>query len=299
MKIKKSAMERITDVIIYTILTILALLCLYPLYQVLVVSFSDPAIVMATNGFLFWPKGFHLDAYKIVFSNQNIWIGFQNTLFYILAGTSLQYALTALAAYPLSKNGLMLKRPLMIYMTITMYFSGGMIPFFLLINQLGLMNSRWAMIIPSAVNVWNIIVMRTQFNSIPDGLKDAATIDGANDITMLIRILLPLSGAVSAVLLLFSAVSYWNMWYEPMIFLTDRGKYPIQSVLREILIDNSSQMMAGKAGAQVKFDHTTNAAAQTLVKYANIIVCTVPILVVYPFAQKFFVKGVMIGSLKG
>ena len=193
----------------------------------------------------------------------------------------------------------MLKKPIMIYFSITMYFSGGLIPTFLLINQLGLMNTCWAILLPGACSVWDIIIMRTQFVSVPDGLKEAATIDGASDFTILFRVLLPLSGAVIAVLVLFSAVGYWNMWYEPMIYLTKRSQYPIQSVLREILIDSNAQMMAGAGKVQIKMDTSKNKAVQTLVKYANIVVCTVPILVVYPFAQKYFVKGVMVGSLKG
>ena len=193
----------------------------------------------------------------------------------------------------------MLKKPIMIFFAITMYFGGGLIPSFLLVNKMGLMDTCWAILLPGACNVWNIIIMRTQFVNIPDGLKEVATIDGASDVTILFRILIPLSGAVIAVLVLFSAVGYWNMWYEPMIYLTKRSQYPIQSVLREILIDSNAQMMAGAGKTQIKLSNTKDPAIQTLVKYANIVVCTIPILVVYPFAQKYFVKGVMVGSLKG
>ena len=193
----------------------------------------------------------------------------------------------------------MLKKPIMIYLTITMYFGGGLIPGYLLINNLHLMNTPWAILLPGAFSVWDIIIMRTQFANIPDALKEAAVIDGASDFTILTRILLPLSGAVIAVLVLFSAVGHWNEWFSPMLYLTERSKYPIQSVLREILIDNSSQMMAGAGKIQTRFDAKNNAAAKTLVKYANIVVCTIPILVVYPFLQKYFVNGVIVGSLKG
>ena len=291
--------DRILDSVIYLALILLAIVCLYPLYQVLVGSISDPAVVMKKNGLLLLPEGIHFDAYRIVFSNQNIATGFLNTIFYIVVGTSLQFLTTVMSAYVLSKKNVMLKKPIMVYFTITMYFGGGIIPFFLLINQMQLMNTPWAILLPSACSVWNIIIMRTQFTNIPDGLKEAAMIDGASDFTILCRILIPLSGSVIAVLVLFSAVHYWNMWYEPMIFLTERAKYPIQSVLREILIDSNNQMMAGAGNVQTRFNVKTNSAAQTLVKYANIIVCTVPILLVYPFLQKYFVKGVMVGSLKG
>lgn len=298
-RIKKTPGDIIMDTIIYILLMLLALVCLYPLYQVVVVSFSDPNIVQKKNGMLLMIEGFQTDAYKMVFSNKNIATGFKNSIFYIVVGTALQLLTTVTASYVLSKKNAMLKKPIMIYFSITMYFGGGLIPSFLLINQLGLMNTCWAILLPGACSVWDIIIMRTQFVSIPDGLKEAATIDGASDCTILFRILLPLSGAVIAVLVLFSAVNYWNMWYEPMIYLTKRSQYPIQSVLREILIDSNAQMMAGAGKTQIKMDVSKNKAIQTLIKYANIVVCTVPILVVYPFAQKYFVKGVMVGSLKG
>ena len=158
----------------------------------------------------------------------------------------------------------------------------------------------WVLIIPQACNVWNIILMRTQFVNLPGELKEAATIDGAGDVTMLFRIMLPLSGAVSAVLILFTAVGYWNMWFDPMIYLTKRSMYPLQSVMREILSDNAAVAKAGAAGSNVKINRDVNqAAVNALIKYANIVVSTVPILCVYPFAQKYFVKGALVGSLKG
>lgn len=287
------------DAIIWGSLFLLSLACIYPLYQVLVCSFSDPGVVATRNSLLFWPQGFQLDAYRIVFSNKNILTGFRNTILYMLPGTAFRYLITALTAYPLSLKDAKLKRPLMLFMAFTMYFSGGLIPYYLLINRLGIMNTIWVLIIPSGVNVWNIIIMRTQFVSIPDSLKEAAHIDGASALRILISVLLPLSGAVTAVLVLFTMVGYWNMWFEPMIFLTERGMYPLQSVLREILIESNEHMMAGKAGTNVRLDPANMQSVKLLIKYANIIVCTVPILAVYPFAQKHFVKGVMIGSLKG
>lgn len=296
---KSSFGDLLLDAFIYGFLVLLAIICIYPLYQVIVVSVSDPAIVMKNNGMMLIPRGIHFDAYKIVLSNHNLLTGFKNTLFYIVVGTSLVLFTTATGAYVLSKKNVMLKKPIMIYLTITMYFGGGLIPGYLLINNLHLMNTPWAILLPGAFSVWDIIIMRTQFANIPDALKEAAVIDGASDFTILTRILLPLSGAVIAVLVLFSAVGHWNEWFSPMLYLTERSKYPIQSVLREILIDNSSQMMAGAGKIQTRFDAKNNAAAKTLVKYANIVVCTIPILVVYPFLQKYFVNGVIVGSLKG
>lgn len=288
------------DVCIYALLAVLSVIFLYPLYQVIVCSISDPAVVASKNSLMLVPEGIQFDAYQVVFHNKNIWTGFKNTLIYLVLGTSLQYLVTVITAYPLSIRNLAGKKWLMLYFTITMYFGGGIIPYFLLINRLGLMNSMWVLIIPQAVNVYNIIVMRTQFTSLPGELKEAAIIDGAGDTRLLFSILLPLSGAVSAVLILFTAVGYWNMWFDPMIYLTKRSMYPIQSILREILIDNASISTAGRGGAQVKLTRNADkAAVNALIKYANIVVCTVPVLCVYPFAQKYFVKGVMIGSLKG
>lgn len=290
----------IADIIIYTLMAALSFLFLYPLYQVLVNSISDPGIVATKNGVMLWPKGVHFDAYRVVFANKNIWIGFKNTILYMVLGTCFQYLITVLTAYPLSIKNLTFKKPILIYFTISMYFGGGLIPYFILINNLGLMNSMWVLIIPAGVNVYNMIIMRTQFVNLPDELKEAAYIDGAGDGTILFRILLPLSTAVTAVLVLFTAVHYWNMWFDPMIYLTKREMYPLQSILREILIDNAAIGQAGRAGVQTKLNRNTDkAAVNALIKYATILVTTVPILVVYPFAQKYFVKGVMVGSLKG
>jgi putative aldouronate transport system permease protein len=290
----------VADVIIYAFMAVLSFVFLYPLYQVLVNSISDPGVVATKNGLLLWPKGVHFDAYRVVFANKNIWIGFKNTVVYMALGTCFQYLITVLTAYPLSIKNRTFKKPILIYFTISMYFGGGLIPYFILINNLGLMNSMWVLIIPAGVNVYNMIIMRTQFVNLPEELKEAAYIDGAGDGTILFRILLPLSTAVTAVLVLFTAVGYWNMWFEPMIYLTKREMYPIQSILREILIDNAAIGQAGRAGVQTKLNKNIDqAAVNALIKYATILVTTVPILCVYPFAQKYFVKGVMVGSLKG
>ena len=297
--IRRSLGERICYGLIIAALTLLTLICLYPFYQVLVCSVSDPNIVMRKNSLLLWPEGFQLDAYRLVLQNRNLRSGFINTFKYLTLGTLLQYTVTTLAAYPLSLRDAKLKRPLMLYMTVTMYFSGGLIPYYLLVNQLGLIDTIWVLTVPGAINVWNCIIMRTQFLSVPSSLKEAAIIDGAGDLTILLKVMLPLSKAVSAVLILFTAVGYWNMWFDPMIYMTDRSGYPIQTILREILIDSNEQVFSGGGQVSTNMIQTDLDAAKTLTKYANIIVCTVPILCVYPFAQKHFVKGVMIGSLKG
>ena len=296
--IKETRGDKVFNIVNLILVTLCVLLVLYPLYFILIASFSNPNLVAAGEVW-FYPREMTLDAYRTVFKNKDIVIGYLNTIFYAVFGTLFSLAMTLTSAYALSKRHFIGRNIIMFFFAFTMYFGGGLIPSFLLVNKMGLMDTCWAILLPGACNVWNIIIMRTQFVNIPDGLKEVATIDGASDVTILFRILIPLSGAVIAVLVLFSAVGYWNMWYEPMIYLTKRSQYPIQSVLREILIDSNAQMMAGAGKTQIKLSNTKDPAIQTLVKYANIVVCTIPILVVYPFAQKYFVKGVMVGSLKG
>lgn len=297
MKIKKTPLEMFGITIVYCILILLTIAFIMPLYQVIIASISDPRVVIQEKGILWTPVKIHFEAYKLVFSNPNIVIGFKNTIIYLVFGTAYEYTITILSSFLLAKDKVLLKKPIMLYFIITLYFGGGLIPFYLLLNGLGLMDKRLALIIPYGVNVWNIIIMRTHFKSIPKSLGEAAYIDGASDFWVLFRVFVPLSGAVSAVLILFTAVGYWNMWFEPMVFLKDRAKYPLQSMLREILIDNK-QAMAGAAKGQISPGIRRSFFFETQVKYANIVVSTVPILVLYPFLQKYFVKGVMLGSLK-
>lgn len=296
-RIRKTPAEILGDILIYITLIILSILFLFPLYQVLIASISEPRKVMQLRGVLWYPIDVHIEAYKIVFANHNIKIGFYNTVIYLVFGTAFQYLITILSAYTLAKDNLKLKKGIMFYFLTTMYFGGGLIPYYLLLNNIGLINNRLVLIIPYGVNVWNIIIMRTHFRSIPKSLIEAAYMDGANDFWILFRVLVPLSGAVSAVLILFCAVSYWNMWFEPMIFINERSKYPLQSMLREILIDDQ-QVMAGAGKTKIRPGVSRNHFFKTQIKYANIIISTAPILVLYPFLQKYFVKGVMLGSLK-
>ncbi len=293
---KKSISEKVFDTFNVIFLILLMIISAYPLLYVLFASFSDPLKLMQQQGFLFKPLGFTLKGYELVLKNPNIIRGFGNTLFYVVAGTSINLFLTSMSAYVLSRKNLLWGRLLMIMVTITMFFSGGLIPFYLLIDQLGMIDTRWAIIIPGAISVWNLIVMRTSFMGIPDSLEESARIDGANDFTILFRIILPLSKATLAVMGLFYAVGQWNSWFNAMIFLRDRSKYPLALILREILISHDmKEMTAGSgAGQFIKDD-----AYKSLVQYCTVIVATVPILFVYPFLQKYFVKGVMIGSIKG
>lgn len=267
-------------------------LMLYPFAHVAFASVSDPNAMMRHSGALLKPYGFQLEAYRLVWLNPNIISGYLNTFFYVLVGTSVNISLTLLGAYVLSRRNLMFKRPLMFMAVFTMYFSGGLIPLYLQVGWLGLNNTRWALIFPSALSTYNMIVMRTAFASMPVSLEESARLDGAGDWTVLLRIAVPLTRATIAVITLFYSVGIWNGWFYAMIFLRKRELFPLQLILRDILIANdTSNMTVGMAGDKLPISES--------LKYATIMVATLPILCVYPFLQKYFVKGVMIGALKG
>ena len=288
--------ERVFQVVNNVIMAILCIICVYPLWYVLVCSISDPVLLYAQRGIMVWPLGeWSFRGYKLVIENPNIPIGFRNTLIYMGAGTLLNMFLTTTAAYGLSRkhcywNGIIMK-----FIAFTMYFQGGLIPFYLMVKNLNLLNTFSGIILPVAVNTWNLVVMRTSFAGIPDSLEETARLDGANDWIILWRIFFPLAQATIAVITLFYAVYWWNNWFNPSIFLSSKDKYPLQLVLREILLKNDTSAMTqiGSVG------QSQQEQFRMLVKYCTIIVATVPILVVYPFLQRYFVKGVMIGSIKG
>ncbi|MCU6707988.1 carbohydrate ABC transporter permease [Paenibacillus sp. J5C_2022] len=273
-------------------LTGLCFVTVYPFLYVLFASLSDPAELIRFRGIMLYPQGFSLEAYKLVFANPMIVLGYANTLFYVIVGTFINLLLTSLGAYALSRRTVMLKNPIMMMIVFTMFFNGGLIPNFLLISDLGMLNTRWALIIPAAISTYNLIIMRTSFLAIPVALEESAKIDGANDFTVLFRIVLPLSLPIIAVMLLFYGVTHWNSWFNALIYLRDRELYPLQLVLREILITNSIDVMTTGVS-----DADKSLLSETI-KYAAIIIATVPILLLYPFLQKYFVKGVMIGAIK-
>lgn len=291
MKVKVSRGERIFRVFNYFILTLIVLVCLYPMWHVTMASFSNSTQLMAHTGFVLKPMGFNLEAYKKVFENPMILKGYANTMFILIIGVLLDLVMTSLAAYFFSRKGVMFKKPLMLLILFTMFFSGGMIPFYLTLKDLHMINSRWGLIVPFMISTYNMIILRTSFEAIPDSLTEAAKIDGAGHLTILFRIILPLSKAIMAVMVLYYGVSIWNGWFWASTILRDRELYPLQVILREILISNDIQAMNGGAGADAE------AIAQSI-KYATIMVATVPILFAYPFLQKYFTKGVMIGAVK-
>lgn len=287
--------ERITGIGIYVLLGVVTLIVLYPLFFVLIASVSHPGSVIRGEVWL-WPKGFSLVGYERLFGNRELLRGFMNTVMYTVAGTALNVVMTVAGAYPLSRADFKGRHFFTFLIVFTMFFGGGMIPTYLLIKSLGLLNTFWAMIIPSAVSVWNILIMRTFFqSSIPKEVQEAAFMDGCSNIKILLKVVLPLSGPVLAVMVLFYAVGHWNAYFSALLYLSDRDLYPMQLFLREILVQNQMQEMV---------DISDDTLARSLmdaeaIKYAAVIVTNLPMLILYPFLQKYFVKGVMVGAIKG
>ncbi|MCU6712287.1 carbohydrate ABC transporter permease [Paenibacillus sp. J5C_2022] len=274
-------------------LTGLMIATLYPILYVAFASISEPALMMAHKGILWKPLGFSLETYAAVFSNPMILLGYRNTLTIVIVGVSLNLLLTSFAAYALSRKSLRYRRQIMLFIVFTMFFGGGLIPFYLLVRSLGITDTLWALILPTAVSAFNLIIMRTSFEAVPDALEESAKMDGANDFVILFRIFLPLCKPVLAVVALYYGVSHWNSWFNAMIFIQDRSLYPLQLILREILIIGDANSMAeGASQDEIVI------LGETL-KYATIMVATIPILLVYPFLQKYFVKGALIGAIKG
>lgn len=281
--------------IVHIILIFLTMIVLYPLLYILASSFSSASAVSQGKVFI-WPVDFSLAGYKRVFEYERVWVGYRNTIFYTIAGTVVNVAMTLICAYPLARKGLPHKGLFSFLFTFTMMFGGGLIPTYLVVRSLGMVNTIWAMIIPGALSVYQMIIVRTFImNTIPDELLESAKLDGCDDFRFFFQFVLPLSMAVIAVIALQYAVGHWNNYFTAMIYLNNDRLYPLQVFLREILI--MSQMDASDF-----VDEETAVAIQgmaDLIKYSLIVVSTVPILCAYPFLQKYFVKGVMIGSLKG
>jgi len=293
MKRESGLWDRSFDVFIYAVLLALVAVTLYPLLYVLFASFSDAGKLIVHQGFLWRPLGFNLEAYESVMRNPGILIGYRNTMFIVVAGLAVNLVMTALGAYVLSRKQVLWNNAFMFVIVFTMFFSGGLIPMYLVVKGVGLLDSLWSTIIPFAINTFNLIIMRTAFMGIPDSLEESAKIDGANHFTILVRIILPLSMPVIAVMILYYAVDKWNGWFYASVFIRSRELFPLQLVLREILIANATDSLSAGADAADRYQ-----IGETI-KYATIMVATVPILCVYPFVQRFFVKGVMVGSLKG
>jgi putative aldouronate transport system permease protein len=271
--------EKAFAVFNYLFMLILCVICLYPLWYVFVCSVSDPVLLYSNRGIMWWPLGqVSGRGYSLVMSNPNIPSGFRNTMIYLVCGTLLNMFVTTMGAYGLSRKGLYWNGKIMKLIAFTMYFQGGLIPFYLMVKWMGLLDTYSGIILPVTVNTWNLIVMRTSFAAVPESLEESARLDGANDWTILWRIFFPLAQATIAVIALFYAVYWWNNWFNPSIFLSSKSKYPLQLVLREILLkNNDTSSMTGSVGQSQQEEY------RLLVKYCTIIVATLPILILYPF----------------
>ncbi|MEG1310429.1 MAG: carbohydrate ABC transporter permease [Romboutsia sp.] len=297
--IKYNLVDRVFQSCVYAFLILALVVVLYPLIYIISASISDPNAVSSGEMLLF-PKGITFEGYKTIFENESIWRGYANTIFYTALGTLVNLIVTIPCAYALSRQDFGGKKFFTKFMVVTMFLSGGLIPTYLIVKNLGMVNTIWAMIIPNAASVYNIVVTRTFFQStIPRELEEAATIDGCSDIKMFIKVILPLSLPIIAVMALFYGVGHWNGFFNALIYLSDRAMYPLQMVLREILVlqdmaANSTTMSSSMA----EFVHSKQQLVQ-VIQYGVMIVSTLPVIVVYPFLQKYFVKGMMVGSIKG
>jgi putative aldouronate transport system permease protein len=293
--IRENTSDRLFSLATYLVLALFLLVLLYPLIYIVSASFSSGTAVVSGRVWL-WPVDLSLDGYRAVFRDHAVVLGFLNSLFYTVVGTAVNVALTLLAAYPLARRDLYGRGVFIFLFVLPLLFNGGLIPTYLVVKDVGLLNTRWALIIPTALAVWNVIITRTYFQiTIPDELLEAAQLDGANDFAFFFRIVLPLSGPIIAVNALFYAVGHWNEYFNALLYLTNQSLFPLQLVLREILVQNQIDLTM-MADVQ-QYLARQNLAA--LLKYSLIVVASVPMLAVYPFVQKYFVKGIMIGSLKG
>lgn len=293
--IKLTHSDKVFFTTTYVLMVLLMVITAYPLLYILACSFSSRTAILSGKVVII-PVDFSIEGYQKVFEYNDVLTGYLNTFFYTIFGTLINIVVTMLCAYPMARNGWPLKKGFTFLFMFTMFFSGGMIPTYLLISNMGMINTRWALLLPGAMSVYNMIIARTFIqNSIPGELLEAAQIDGCSDGLYFVKVVLPLSKAVIAVLTLYYAVGHWNAYFNAFIYLSDRSLYPLQIILREILIENSisaeslmdEQMAAQKAGLS------------DLLQYSLIVVSTAPILCIYPFVQKYFIKGVMIGSVKG
>ncbi|OME74127.1 sugar ABC transporter permease [Paenibacillus sp. FSL A5-0031] len=287
--------DKIFNIFNFVFMSMIAIAILYPLYFVFLASFMDPDQVNK-GGLLIFPKSFYLDGFKKIFEYKPLWDGYLNSIMYTLIGTFINLAVTIPCAYALSRKGLAGKGPIMMLFAFTMFFSGGLIPTYLLISNLGMLDTIWAITLPVAASVWNIIITRTYFQSnIPDELLEASVMDGCSDFRFFFSIALPLSKVIIAVMALFYGIGHWNSFFEPLLYLSSTEKFPLQVILRNLLIMN-------EAGSRMVIDPMSLAAKQRIaeqLKYGVIVVACLPLLIVYPFVQKYFTQGVMIGSIKG
>ncbi len=291
--IKRGKPEIAFSIFNYIFFTLLCIVMVYPFWHVIMMSLSSVEAT-AKGGVFLWPKGFNLETYAKVFNDPSIWSGYFTTILVTLSGTLFGTLFTATTAYPLSKKYLPFSKTMLLLVLFTMLFSGGMIPGYLLMKNLGLIDNRLSLILPGLVSAYNVIIMKSFFQSLPESLEESAKIDGATEVTVFWKIILPLSKATIATIALFTAVGYWNDYFSTVLYINSKERWALQAVLRYMLTNTNQAMQS----AGVSVAAATNVTAATI-KSASVVVATVPILCVYPFVQKYFVKGVMIGGVKG
>jgi len=285
----------VVDIILFAIALIICIITLYPFYFVIIMSISSPQEVAAMN--VFWyPKGFNLGSYELIVKDARMWWAYSNTLIYVSVGTLLNCLMAVLGAYPLTVRNLKGRKWVVAYLLIPMYFGGGLIPSYLLVNKLGLYNTMLAVMIPGMVSIWNIILVRTFFTTIPDGLKESAFIDGASHLQLLFKIIIPISKPILAVIAIYSIVGIWNSWFDALVYLPNEKLHPLQMYLYRVVVQQSVDLK------MLSLDDAKNAVATMLsniqLKYAIIVFTTLPVIFTYPFFQKYFIKGALLGSLK-
>ncbi len=294
----KSIQQRSFDLANMTFMIIFMALCIIPVMHVFFASFSDAGWVLSQDGIIWRIKGFNLIGYQMVFANKDIWMGYMNTIIYVGGTTVIGFLLTVLTAYALSRRDALWTNAIMLFIAITMLFNGGMIATYMVITKgLHLYDSRWAIILPASLNAFNLIIVRTAMMTIPASLEESAKLDGAGRITILFRIILPLIKATLATIILFTVIAQWNSWFSASIYLRDRSKYPLQLILKEILVTGDTTNVNQSTAAN-NFNGDITLYKQ-LIKYCTIVISTVPIFIFYPFVQKYFESGVMIGAVKG
>lgn len=295
-RLKESLGDRIFDIVNHIILTLILIAVSYPVLIVISSSFSDAFSLMAGKVWLF-PVNFTLDGYRAIFVHDKVWTGMYNSAVYTIAGTAINMLVTVLAAYPLSREDFTLKNPIALFFAFTMWFSGGLIPSYLLVRDLGMFNTRWAMLLPGALSIWNMIIVRTYFqNNISGEILESAKLDGCDDYRYLWQIAIPLSTPALAVVCLYYAVAHWNTFFNAYIYLQNKELFPIQVVLRDILLVGRVDTVS----VEVTNGDSANAQLMNeLLKYSLVVVASLPMAIIYPFIQRFFVKGIMVGAVKG
>lgn len=294
-QIQSGLNDKIFDSIVFVLMFIILLICLYPLYFIIIASISDPNLVSAGK-VLFFPRGITFDGYERIFHYRKIWSGYQNTILYTTLGTSINVIITVSAGFALSRKSLVGRKAFLLLFVFTMFFNGGMIPTYMVVDSLGLINTIWAMVLPNALQVWNLMIARSFFEStIPEDLRSAAFIDGAGNLRFFFQIVLPLSKAIVSVMVLFYAISHWNAFFNAFIYLESDKLYPLQVVLRDILVSNQPDpAMIDDLATLIEKQKVAE-----MLKNGLIVVASLPVLILYPFVQRYFVTGVMVGSIKG